>query len=85
MEEKRQVVNRFVRQSGAYDAVIDFALRARPIHGRYFFRDLHISVGDSAAKVVPRQLEGHLSICNTHVGVMVHGFEVHDETVHEAE
>ncbi len=33
MEEKRQQVNRFIRRSGAYDAVIDFdAVLRDPAH-----------------------------------------------------
>ena len=37
-------------------------LRARPVKGRDLLRDLYISVRDLAAKVVARELEGHLAI-----------------------
>jgi hypothetical protein len=59
--------------------------RPRPVERGDLLRDFYISVRDLAAKVVSRKLEGHLAIRDADVGMMIHGLEIGDETIHEAE
>ena len=62
-----------------------FALRSRSIHGGDLLRDFYIPVSDLASHVVTRQLEGHFSIGDAHVGRVIDRFKIGDETVHKTE
>jgi lysophospholipase L1-like esterase len=60
MEEKRQQVNRFIRRSGAYDAVIDFdAVLRDPAHPTRLRPEY-----DSGDHVHPNDL-GHRAMAET--------------------
>jgi hypothetical protein len=71
------------RSGDAHDAPVH--LRSSSIHGGDLLRHFHISVGDLPSQVVTRQLEGHFSIGDAHVGVVLDRLEIGDEAVHKTE
>ena len=60
------------------------SLCAHSILRRDLLGDFDIAIGDLAAHVIARQLEGRLAMSNAHVGIMIDRLQIGDEAFHKA-